>query len=75
MEGLTGNLPCTVQAEFGYDFAAVGMGRNRVIEVLPQALEECQRRFMNPFQRYIWTQVTLMCRHALPDKDGGALFL
>ena len=33
------------------------MGRNRVIEVLPQALEECQRRFMNPFQKYLWTKV------------------
>ena len=39
------------------DFHAVDMGINRVIEVLPQALEECQRRFMNPFQRWSFMKV------------------
>ena len=40
------------QAGFGHDFEAVSLGRNRVIEILPQALAECQRRFMNPFQKF-----------------------
>lgn len=34
-------------------------GRNRIIEMLSQALEECQRRFVNPFQKLSLSKVHL----------------
>ena len=47
-----------LQASFHHDFQATLFGRNRVLEVLSQALEECQRRFMNPFQRFSLSTVS-----------------
>ena len=50
------SLAC-FQASFHHDFVASQSGRNRIVEVLSQALEECQRRFMNPFQRFSFSKV------------------
>ena len=50
-----------LQASFNFDFMASKAGRNRIIEILSQALEECQRRFMNPFQRFSFSRVRLTC--------------
>ena len=47
-----------IQASFHHDFQATLFGHNRVLEVLSQALEECQRRFMNPFQRFSLSKVS-----------------
>ena len=55
---ITGAWP--MQAGFGYDFHAVRLKANRVVLVLPRALEEIQRRMTNPLQVFAWTQVS--CR-------------
>jgi len=59
------------QAGFGYDFQAVRLEANRVLLVLPRALEEIQRRMTNPLQVFAWTQVrchlpTQCEKHRLP---------
>ena len=49
---------CAEQSSFGYDFEAVDMRKpNRVVEVLPRALEEIQMRMISPLHALSCTEV------------------
>lgn len=54
------------QSSFKHDMGAVDMlKQNRVVEVLPYALQEIQTRMISPLQALSWSKVRLHCSYAL----------